>query len=235
MPQLLPFRHRAHEVSRVEAFSDVVFGFALTLIVVSLEVPRTYAELVNEMRGFIGFAICFATLTWVWHEHYRFFRRYSLQDEVTIVLNTTLLFLVLFYIYPLKFMFELVTRRIRGIGAENGPQLFLIYGLGFAGIFAVFALIHLHAYRKRVQLGLNEVEVHDTIGMMVMYLTHVAIAVLSIVVAYIVDPRQIGLAGWSYFLLGPSSAAVGYWRGTRRARIAEQMLQRNPELATANG
>ena len=31
-----PFRNRGHEVTRVEAFSDVVFGFALTLIVVSL-------------------------------------------------------------------------------------------------------------------------------------------------------------------------------------------------------
>ncbi|HEX2832080.1 MAG TPA: TMEM175 family protein [Thermoanaerobaculia bacterium] len=220
MPQPIPFRHRAHEVSRIEAFSDVVFGFALTLIVVSLEVPRTYAELVHEMRGFIGFAICFATLTWVWHEHHRFFRRYGLQDELTIVLNTVLLFLVLFYIYPLKFMFELVTRRITSVGAENGRELFLIYGLGFAGIFAVFALMHVHAYRKREQLELNALEVHDTLGSLAMYVAYVAIGLLSIGIAYLVEPRRIGLAGWTYFLLGPVSAAIGHWRGSRRARIA---------------
>lgn len=220
MPQSIPFRHRAHEVSRIEAFSDVVFGFALTLIVVSLEVPRTYAELVHEMRGFVGFAICFATLTWVWHEHHRFFRRYGLQDELTIVLNTVLLFLVLFYIYPLKFMFELVTRRITSVGAENGRELFLIYGLGFAGIFAVFALMHVHAYRKREQLELNALEVHDTLGSLAMYVAYVAIGLLSIGIAYLATPRMIGLAGWSYFLLGPVSAAIGYWRGSRRARIA---------------
>ncbi len=223
MAHFVPFRNRAHEVSRVEAFSDVVFGFALTLIVVSLEVPRTYEALLHEMRGFVGFAICFATLTWVWHEHHRFFRRYGLQDEVTIVLNTALLFLVLFYIYPLKFMFELVTRRITGVGA-NGPQLFLIYGLGFAGIFAVFTLLYLHAYRKREQLGLNAVELHDTRGSIAMYVAYVAVGLLSIGVAYIVDPRQIGLAGWTYFLLGPVSAAVGFWRGSRRRAIAETLL-----------
>jgi uncharacterized membrane protein len=226
MPELVPFRHRAHEVSRVEAFSDVVFGFALTLIVVSLEVPRTYAELAHEMRGFVGFAICFAMLTWVWYEHHRFFRRYGLQDDVTIVLNTALLFLVLFYVYPLKFMFELVTRRISNVGAENAQELFLIYGLGFAGIFTVFVLMHVHAYRKREELALNDVEIHDTKGAIAMYSGNAAVGLLSIAIAYGVGIRQVGLAGWAYFLLGPTSAVIGYWRGSRRQRIAEAMLQR---------
>ncbi|MGN6182036.1 MAG: TMEM175 family protein [Thermoanaerobaculia bacterium] len=224
MPSLHPFRHRAHEVSRIEAFSDVVFGFALTLIVVSLEVPRTYEELAHEMRGFVGFAICFAMLTWVWHEHHRFFRRYGLQDEITIVLNTALLFLVLFYIYPMKFMFELVTRRIDGVGPDNARNLFLIYGLGFAGIFSVFALMYLRAYLRRDQLELNAVELHDTIGQMTMYGGYVAIGLLSIAIAHFVQPRLVGLAGWAYFLLGPVSAAIGYWRGARRARV-EAMMQ----------
>jgi len=226
MPQLAPFRHRAHEVSRIEAFSDVVFGFALTLIVVSLEVPRTYAELAHEMRGFLGFAICFAMLTWVWHEHHRFFRRYGLQDGITIVLNTVLLFLVLFYIYPLKFMFELVTGRIKGVGIESAKHLFTIYGLGFAGIFAVFAFMYFHAYRKREQLELNAVEEHDTRSTILLYTSYVGIAFLSIGAAYVVPPQLVGLAGWAYFLLGPVSAALGYRHGSKRHRIAEEMLQR---------
>jgi hypothetical protein len=58
-PGLLPepyFRWRAGEITRLEAFCDVVFGFALTLLVVSLEVPHTYADLITAMRGF--FALC---------------------------------------------------------------------------------------------------------------------------------------------------------------------------------
>ena len=45
------------EVSRIEGFSDAVFGFALTLLVVSLEVPDNFEALKEILRGFIPFAV----------------------------------------------------------------------------------------------------------------------------------------------------------------------------------
>jgi uncharacterized membrane protein len=97
---------RRHEISRLEAFSDAAFAFALTLLVVSLDVPRSYGQLMELMKGFFSFACCFALLVWIWHEHNMFFRRYGLQDPLTVFLNGVLLFVVLFYVYPLKFMFD---------------------------------------------------------------------------------------------------------------------------------
>src|SRR5215831_15253666 len=64
------FRWRAGEITRLEAFCDVVFGFAITLLVVSLEVPRNYEELITAMRGFVPFAVCFAQLVLIWRGHY---------------------------------------------------------------------------------------------------------------------------------------------------------------------
>ena len=36
------FRWRGKEISRIEGLSDAVFGFAITLLVVSLEVPKKF-------------------------------------------------------------------------------------------------------------------------------------------------------------------------------------------------
>src|SRR5580658_3875254 len=96
------FRHRGHHhVSRIESFSDAVFAFALTLLVVSLSVPRTFDELLGAMAGFPGFAVSFALLAQIWYYQYLFFRRYGLTDRMTILLNIILLFVVVFYTNPL--------------------------------------------------------------------------------------------------------------------------------------
>src|SRR5213075_946527 len=85
------FRWRGGELARVEGLSDAVFAFAVTLLVVSLEVPKTFNELSTVMRGFVPFAVSFLLLMQVWHEQYRYFRRYNLQDSTSTFLNCALL------------------------------------------------------------------------------------------------------------------------------------------------
>ena len=83
-----------HDVTRLEAFSDAVFGFAITLLVVSLEVPDTFDELMQVMRGLPVFAVTFAILLLIWQEHHNLFKRFPSSDGVTIWLNGALLFVV---------------------------------------------------------------------------------------------------------------------------------------------
>src|SRR5215470_19075838 len=125
---------RRREVSRVEGFSDAVFAFAITLLVVSLEVPKTFDELVSVIRGFPAFAICFALLFQVWWRHYQFFRTYDLEDAYVIAWTGVLLFVVLFYVYPLKFVWSLPFAELQGrrvsadvIAVGQTPVLFAIY------------------------------------------------------------------------------------------------------------
>ena len=176
LPELY-FRWRAGEITRLEAFCDVVFGFALTLLVVSLEVPRNYAELMAAIRGFVPFAACFAQLIVIWRAHYRFSRRYGLEDPYTVFLNIILLFLVLFYVYPLKFVFTTLFEEVTGspaapdLGLHEASVLMRIYAAGFISVssfllawknpasagWAYFVLapvltIHGMVYGKRVRL-----------------------------------------------------------------------------------
>jgi uncharacterized membrane protein len=57
---------RKYEITRLEAFSDAVFAFALTLLVVSLEAPKSYAERIHVLKGFLPFAACFALLIYIY-------------------------------------------------------------------------------------------------------------------------------------------------------------------------
>jgi len=63
------FRWRGNEVSRVEGFTDAVFAFAVTLLVVALEVPHTFQGLMDVVRGFPAFVICFTMLMTFWNAH----------------------------------------------------------------------------------------------------------------------------------------------------------------------
>src|ERR1700749_4068089 len=99
---------RSHEPSRLETFSDAVFAFALTLIIVSVEVPKTFVDLLDMMKGVVSFGICFAFLFNIWNMQNKFFRRFGLTDAYTGALNGILLFVSLIYVYPLKFLTSLI-------------------------------------------------------------------------------------------------------------------------------
>src|SRR6476661_7811045 len=86
------FRWRSREISRLEGLSDAVFGFAVTLLIVALEVPRTSGELLETMRGFASFALTFTILYLLWYRQFVFFRRYGMEDRTTAILNGALLF-----------------------------------------------------------------------------------------------------------------------------------------------
>jgi hypothetical protein len=229
------FRWRGHEISRIEGLSDAVFAFAVTLLIVSLEVPRTFTELLETMRGFLPFAVSFAMLFQIWHIQFIWFRRYALQDTITTALNATLLFVVLFFVYPLKFLFTfLFSLLLGGRGMARFPDghvepmlkggdvslMMLVYNAGFIAVFGVFMLLYWHAWRKRDDLELNLRERFLT----KQYLGHnacfVTVALVSTSVAMMGGTRAAPLAGMVYWLVGPL-LTVYHRVMTRRLRTLE--------------
>lgn len=189
---LVGFRLRGREITRLESFSDAVFGFALTLLVVSLDVPKSFTDLVATMRGFPAFAICFIFLALIWNGHYKFCRRYGLDDGTARFLTCVMLFLVLFYVYPLKFLFNLsITALLFGsaqpvsITGSQFTTLLVIYGLGFAAVYLAMTLLYLHAYRLRDLLELNELEKFDTRYHIYRLLTLTVVGLIAAILACI--------------------------------------------------
>jgi uncharacterized membrane protein len=231
------FRWRGHEASRIEGLSDAVFGFAITLLVVSLEVPKTFNELASTMRGFGAFFISFVLLFTVWFNQYKFFRRYGLQDGVTVLLNAALLFVVMFYVYPLKFLFSVLVDRFTGGHGQttlpNGTitnvieynqmgSLMLIFSIGYLAVFLVFVLLFLHAYRKRQELELNRLEMFDTLNSVQECALNCGIALLSICLVAIGGNSFSGLAGLAYMLTGIVMGAHGTIMGKKRRRLEQE-------------
>jgi len=220
---------RRHEVSRLEAFSDAAFAFALTLLVVSLNVPRSYDELMRLLQGSLSFACCFALLVWIWHEHNLFFRRYGLQDGLTVFLNGVLLFVVLFYVYPLKFMFDsMFAQMMPGAYPDllrmTLPQLSrasAVYALGFIVLFVMFALLYGHAYRRREQLGLTPMEIFDASSYAGHHLVSAGVGVVSLLIALFAPLRFAPLSPMCFALMGPAHWYFGNRIERRRPKFVQ--------------
>lgn len=172
------FRHRGLNQTRIETFSDAVFAVAFTLVVLSGSVPETFDQLRAYINDVIPSFICIILIVVIWYQHYIFFLRYGLQDTKTVVINTFLTFMVLIYIYPLKFLTRFLYELYYGLmvgkadnfmndfGGEmntsNMTLLMVAYGSGATLIFMSMAWLYRNAYAKREELELDEYEAWST-------------------------------------------------------------------------
>ncbi len=228
------FRWRGTDVSRIEGFSDNVFGFALTLLVVSLEVPRTFNDLQSTVAGSIGFACAFALLFIFWHEHYKFFRRYGLENNTVLWLNAALLFVILYFVYPLKFLFFYLVKVMNGgartvmmpdgsivaaIENHQWPSLMIMYGSAFITIYAIFTLLYLHAYHKKEQLELSPFEKLLTRSSIYGCLTNCGIGCVSIGWVVFGGPGYSWISGMTYAMIGPVQTMIGFMTQRMASRL----------------
>jgi hypothetical protein len=135
-----------------------------------------------------------------------------------------LLFLVLFYVYPLKFVFTMLFSQLMGgeatgpIGWHEASVLMRIYAAGFASVFSLFALMYAHAYKLRALLGLDEVEILETC----ISLQQNVIMAVTGAVSFLLALKNPAWAGWWYFVLGPTLGIHGAIYGKRVRLLAEK-------------
>jgi uncharacterized membrane protein len=163
---------RAAEMFRIEALSDAVFAFSVSLLIMSLEVPGTFEELKHTLRQFFPFMATVSLVFFFWYQQNNYFRQYGLHDTRVILLNLGLLILILFYVFPLKFLFMLLLSMFSGINyfeqeaaagktvlfEKDFPTLILFFSAGYALIWLIFYQLYQHAWKRRAGLHLSAEE-----------------------------------------------------------------------------
>ena len=217
---------RGGDVSRLESLTDAVFAIAITLLIVSHDVPKDYDEFRSVMWGFVGFGITFFALICIWYNNYLFHRRYGLEDSYTIFLNSLLIFLVLFYIYPLKFLAQIlinfgilhsgfgINMDVGFIGGFDYYNIFIIYGMGVFLIWLILGLMYRHAYNLRDELKLDESELEITTNTISADFITCIFCLLSIILAIF----ETGVwPGFIYWFIGPTIYLYIYIKSKMRS------------------
>jgi uncharacterized membrane protein len=187
-------RIRRHQPTRLEGFVDASFAFAVTLLVISIgHTPATVADMLHALRGIPAFALCFLLLARLWNAHREWSRHYDIEDSISIVLSLTLVLVVLIFVYPLRLLFALLFAWMSAgylvdqpVGMHNVEELraaFEVYGVGFATISALFALLYAHAARRAQAIGLDSRERLATRMHIVMWMALSLTALISLVSA----------------------------------------------------
>jgi uncharacterized membrane protein len=145
-----PRRARFHrdqselEFARIVAFSDGVFAIAITLLVLSLQIPEGLSDLPKALGqqwpDFFAFALSFAVLTRVWLFHHRFFGSLERFDSRLIQLN----FLYLAAITLVPFTGEV----LGDYGHE--PAAAILYAVNMAALGAIGAVTTEYAFRREL-------------------------------------------------------------------------------------
>ena len=188
-------RIRRHQPTRLEGFVDASFAFAVTLVVISIgHVPASVDEMLIALRGMPTFAVSFLLIARIWLSHREWSRGYDLEDSTAVRLSLLLVFIVLFYVYPLRMLFAqmfmgfsdgvLSDGSVRQLATvEELRAAYLVFGLGFAAISAVFVLLFRHALRHADAIGLAPAERAYTRMKIGIWTTQAVLALASIALA----------------------------------------------------
>lgn len=91
---------RNHTRARLEAFSDIVFGFSLAQLALTLP-PPAHLALIRPII-LVSFILTFAFLSFIWWRHHLIFRDYFVAEGASIVLNFVMLAAVALTSYALE-------------------------------------------------------------------------------------------------------------------------------------
>ncbi|HEX4641534.1 MAG TPA: TMEM175 family protein [Chthoniobacterales bacterium] len=123
---------------RLEAFSDLVFGFSLSLLATRLDIPADPSQVFDPTR-WSTFVITFAIICMIWLAHYRIFRHHFVPQIPDVVIN----FVFLLGIAVLPYAVQIFLR------FTNGRDAMVLYFGDLSLVFAALATLRGRALLQR--------------------------------------------------------------------------------------
>ncbi|TMN88173.1 hypothetical protein CWB72_13715 [Pseudoalteromonas phenolica] len=205
--------------SRIEALSDAIFGLALTFLVVKMEIPKSYAEFESMSHGFIGFFITFLMLFIIWNNQARLLSSIDKVDAPLKILLACFLFTILFFVFPLKYMFTLALETFfpfyqsaikmeETLTLSQISQLIHIFSSTLMTIFGLLMLMNIYIYKNREKLILTVSKISIKREIFT-DLAIVLVALLSHTMVYLLSPNLLYLTGVIYLLILPTRWLLG--------------------------
>jgi len=149
---------QSRETSRIESFSDNVFGIALTLLVLAIKVPTMptdnqpgylLEQLSAQWPAYITYVISFFTILLMWIKHHVMFERIQKADHALMFLNGMMLLPVTLVPFPTSLLAVFISH----------PQARYAAAL-FAGTYVViigmYNLVWAHITRMNARQGVVE-------------------------------------------------------------------------------
>ncbi len=159
---------RGDKVTRLEAFVDASFAFALTLLVVSGDsIPGSIAELTEALKQIPAYAASFIVIIQVWSSHAEWSRRFGLDEPVGNRLSLALVFIVLIFVYPLNMVFSGFFSMLTGgwlpanytaHSWQEAMRMFQAFSAGFGAMALIMALLFWRALSLRELAGFTTLE-----------------------------------------------------------------------------
>jgi uncharacterized membrane protein len=173
---------------RLEAFSDLVFGFSLSLLAIRLDLPTNENEVFDATR-WATFIITFGMICAIWLAHYRIFRHRFVARAFEVIVN----FIFLLGIAVLPYSVQTFLR------FQNSRPSLLLYLGDFILIFAALATLRLSALRQRRADGDTEARLREWRGIVRQY------AITAMILALVAVPRVRAIETDKLFLILPAA------------------------------
>ncbi len=207
---------RGDKVTRLEAFVDAAFAFAVTLLVISGDqIPTSIEMLQQALKQIPAYAASFAIIMQFWMNHADWSRRFGLEDLISDRLSLMLVFVLLIFIYPLKMVFGSFFSLISNgflpsqFSINNWPEvpvLFQTFAVGFGSMALIMMLLFWRAVKLGPSMGFSAIEIDYAKHKRLLWSMVVLFSALSFLLAKVIPARPesgiwIGMPGFIFFVL----------------------------------